>query len=291
MSLTASITHEWDYQAPWWLPNGHLQTIWASKVTGASWKSKPTHYVRERWTTPDSDFIDVDIQYAHHSQGPLPENSAPWLVLFHGLEGSSSSPYARAFAEIAHLLGWHFVVPHFRGCSGDINLLPRAYHSGDHQEIDWILKRLQNRSQGALRVVGISLGGNALLRWAQTAGNYASTLARSVCAICAPLDLMACGQALGQGINRLIYTRIFLKTMKPKALQKLQQYPGLFDYEKILRAQTLYEFDDIFTAPLHGFKGVEDYWRQASALPALGDIQIPALIVNARNDPFVPAEA
>ena len=289
MSSAQHKTFLWNYQSPWWLPSGHLQTIWASRVAGGSWQKKQVSYVRERWSTPDHDFIDVDIQYAQHALGTIPEDAAPWLVLFHGLEGSSQSPYARAFAEVAQQTGWHFAVPHFRGCSGEINRAPRAYHSGDYPEVDWILQRLRQRSKSALRAVGISLGGNALLRWAQMSGLGASQTAKSVCAVCAPLDLMACGLALGQGINRYIYTRVFLATMKPKAWAKIQQYPGLFDYDAVVNAQTLYEFDDAFTAPLHGFKGVEDYWRTSSSRPALNEIQIPALLINARNDPFVPA--
>ncbi len=280
----------WTYRAPLWLPGGHLQTIWASRVAKAvPEQATVPAYVRERWPTPDGDFIDVDIQYAHHNGQVLAENAAPWLVLFHGLEGHSLSPYARAFAWVAYQKGWHFAVPHFRGCSGEINHAPRAYHSGDHEELHWILQRLRQRAQSALRIAGISLGGNALLRWAQAAGHSAQATASAVCAVCAPMDLMVCGQALGQGLNRHIYTRVFLATMKPKALAKLQQFPRLFERDALVRAKTLYEFDDVFTAPLHGFKGVEDYWRRASSLPALNDIQIPALVIHARNDPFVPA--
>ena len=138
-------------------------------------------------------------------------------------------------------------------------------------------------------VVGISLGGNALLRWAQELGDVAKTMVRAVAAVSAPLDLQASGLALGRGFNRQVYTRIFLRSMKPRALQKLQQHPGLFDREQLLRARDLYEFDNVFTAPLHGFKNTQDYWSRASAKPHLQRIKLPALVLNARNDPFVPA--
>ncbi|MGI9217076.1 MAG: YheT family hydrolase, partial [Hydrogenophaga sp.] len=215
---------------------------------------------------------------------------APALVLFHGLESSSTSRYALAFAQVAQALGWHFSVPHFRGCSGELNLAPRAYHSGDFHEIDWVLRRLvADHPQRPLLAAGVSLGGNALLRWAGEMGAQAAPVVRAVAAVCSPLDLAAGGHAIGRGFNRLVYTRMFLRSMVPKALQKLQQHPGLFDREALLAARDLYAFDNIFTAPLHGFASTEDYWARASAKPVLADIRVPALALNARNDPFVPA--
>lgn len=273
--------------APWWLPNGHLQTIWpALQVRHArQHDATATRYRRERWTTPDGDFVDVDWQDAP-SGAP---GSTPLLVLFHGLEGSSRSHYALALARYARQQGFAFAVPHFRGCSGELNLAPRAYHSGDFEEIGWILQRLRQHSRQPLLAVGVSLGGNALLRWAQEAGTQAAELTSALASICAPVDLTASGQAMGRGFNRWVYTRMFLDTMKPKALQKLAQHPGLFNAQALMDARTLYEFDNVFTAPLHGFKNTADYWRRASAKPQLARIQVPALLVNALNDPFVPA--
>jgi uncharacterized protein len=272
------------YRAPAWLPGGNLQTIWPALASRRHHGPRP-HYRRERWDTPDGDFIDVDFA------DPPPANAgAPMLVLFHGLEGSSTSHYALAFADIARRRGLHFAVPHFRGCSGELNRGPRAYHSGDFEEIGWILQRLRARSAAPLRVVGVSLGGNALLRWAEEAGDSAGATAHAVAAISSPIDLAAGGHAIGRGFNRLVYTRMFLNTMKPKALLKLRQHPGLFDAERLKAARTLYEFDNVFTAPLHGFKDTEDYWARGSAKPQLGRIRIPALVLNALNDPFVPRE-
>jgi predicted alpha/beta-fold hydrolase len=210
-------------------------------------------------------------------------------VLFHGLEGSSRSHYAEAFADVAARNGLDFVVPHFRGCSGELNLGPRAYHSGDHEEIGWILARLRAVHGGPLLAVGVSLGGNALMRWAGEHGQAAARLADGVASVCSPLDLAAGGAAIGRGFNRLVYTTMFLRSMKPKALRKWAQHPGLFDREALLAARDLYEFDNVFTAPLHGFRSTEDYWARASAKPHLASIRIPALALNARNDPFIPA--
>jgi uncharacterized protein len=270
-----------DYRAPWWLPGGNLQTIWpalyARRVFG-----EPPRYRRERWPTPDGDFVDVDWLDAPARRDTL-------LVLFHGLEGSSRSHYAEAFADYCAERGIGFVIPHFRGCSGEINLGPRAYHSGDHEEIGWMLARLRARHGGAMVACCVSLGGNALMRWAGEAGESAAQWLDALASVCSPLDLAAGSQAIGRGFNRLVYTGMFLRTMKPKALQKLAQHPGLFDAGKLMAARDLYEFDDIFTAPLHGFRNADDYYARASAKPHLHRIRIPALALNAGNDPFVPA--
>lgn len=272
-------TTSWDYRAPWWLPGGDTQTIWPALVSRPH-RSETPAYQRERWQAPDGDFIDVD-----HLPGAA---GAPWLVLFHGLEGSSSSHYAIAFAKAAQARGWHFSVPHFRGCSGEPNLAPRSYHSGDFVEIGWMLHRIRDRADAPVLAAGVSLGGNALLRWAEESGGSANAVTRAVAAISAPLDLAAAGAAIDRGFNRLAYTRHFLRTMKPSALEKLKRHPGLFDRERLIAATTLREFDDCFTAPLHGFAGVDDYWTRASAKPHLAAITVPALVLNARNDPFVP---
>ncbi len=269
-----------NYVAPTWLPGGNLQTIWPALYSRRVFGPRP-QYRRERWTTPDDDFIDVDWL-----QAPAGNTL---LVMFHGLEGSSSSHYAEAFADFARTRGFAFVVPHFRGCSGELNHGPRAYHSGDFEEIGWILARLRRQHQGAMLAVGISLGGNALLRWAEEMGEQAARVVDAVASVSSPLDLAASGWAIGRGFNRLVYTRRFLNTMKPKALQKLAQHPGLFNAEALRAARDLYAFDNAFTAPLHGFKNTEDYWSRASAKQHLRQIRIPALVVNARNDPFVPA--
>jgi predicted alpha/beta-fold hydrolase len=238
--------------------------------------------------TPDGDFVDVDKQHASHASRPL-------VVLFHGLEGSSQSHYAQAFADWAAQHDVNFALPHFRGCSGELNHAPRAYHSGDHQEVDWLLQRLrhehQQRGGHHLVAAGVSLGGNALMRWAAEHGLQAKLKADAVASVCSPLDLVQSGQAIGQGFNRQVYTRMFLRTMKPKALAKLTQHPGLFDRQRLMAARDLYEFDNVFTAPLHGFQNTDDYWARASAKPLMKNIAIPALALNALNDPFVPAHS
>lgn len=264
-----------NYTASGWLFNGHLQTIIPAKLL----RLPKVSYRRERWLSPDNDFIDLDFIDA--------DVNMPLVVLFHGLEGSSQSPYARTLMSEIKKRSWAGVVVHFRGCSGELNHAPRFYHSGDSAEVNWVLQRIrQQNPQRTLFACGFSLGGNALLRWLGESQNGAGFI-QAACAISAPLDLTNGGVVLGKGFNK-VYTALFLRTLKPKCLNKLKQYPGLFDREKMLAAKNLYEFDNIVTAPLHGYKNTEDYWLRASAKHILNDIVLPTLVLNAKNDPFLP---
>jgi predicted alpha/beta-fold hydrolase len=268
------------YEPPSWLRGQHLQTILPSTVLGA--RARP--YRRERWDTPDDDFIDLDWVDSSQPHAPL-------VVLFHGLEGSSRSHYAGNFMREVAQRDWRGVVPHFRGCSGVPNRAPRFYHSGDSAEVNWILGRLHAQYPGnPMHVVGVSLGGNALLRWLGERGDDACKWVVSAAAISAPLDLAAGGRALSRGFNRL-YTKVFLDTLKPKCDHKLLQYPGLFDAHLMRAARNLYEFDNVVTAPLHGYRDTDDYWHRASAKWVLPAVRVPTLILNACNDPFLPESA
>ncbi|WP_423708868.1 YheT family hydrolase [Undibacterium sp. WLX3042] len=267
------------YLAPAWLPGGHLQTIYPAKCI----RKPAVSFRRERWQTPDQDFIDVDFVDGKPGQA--------FVVLFHGLEGSSDSHYARALMAAIQARGWSGAIPHFRGCSGELNQAPRFYHSGDAEELDWIIRRLHaqhSATNGAAQffAAGVSLGGNALLRWIGESQQQA-TIVDAACAVSAPLDLAQGGASLSSGIN-MLYTRMFLKTLKPKCMLKLEQFPGLFDRNRLLEAKNLYEFDNVVTAPLHGYLDTDDYWYRASAKHVLNDITIPTLVLNAKNDPFLP---
>ncbi|CAG9236499.1 putative esterase YheT [Paraburkholderia tropica] len=267
------------YRAPFWLAGPHIETI-----IPALFSRLPTPaYRRERWDTPDGDFIELDWFDAPADA----RANAPLFVLFHGLEGGSGSHYARALAAEAHALGWHAVIPHFRSCSGPMNLLPRFYHLADAAEVDWVLRRLAARHTGPLVAAGVSLGGNVLLHWLAQQREDARRVVRAAAAISAPLDVHAGGKMLASGFG-LIYTRSFLKTLKVKSLQKLDQFPGLFDADAVLACRNMYEFDNVVTAPLHGFRDAHDYWTQATVRPKLGEITVPTLLLNARNDPFLP---
>ncbi|MBM3390892.1 MAG: hydrolase [Betaproteobacteria bacterium] len=268
------------YVAPAWLPGGHAQTIWP-----VARKPAPPPYRRERWETPDGDFIDVDWLATPEEAG------APLVILFHGLEGSSSSHYAGALMRALAARGWGGAVPHFRGCSGEPNRLPRAYHSGDSAEIDWVLRRMRALfPQRRIFAAGVSLGGNALLKWAGEREQAARDVVQALAGVCAPLDLTAAGRALERGFSR-VYAKNFLVTLKANSAAKLARHPGLFDAARMRSARTLYEFDDVVTAPVHGFRDADDYWLRASSKPWLGGIRLPALVLNALNDPFLPRAA
>jgi uncharacterized protein len=264
------------FTPPRWLSNAHLQTIYGSLLASAPGIA----YRRERWDTPDGDFVDVDFV-----DGPP---DAPWVQLFHGLEGSSSSPYARMLMHYVQRRRWRGSVMIFRGLSGEMNRLPRAYHSGDSDEVDWVLRKLSPRAGDApLYAAGVSLGGNALAKWLGERGAEAATIVARAAVVSAPLDLMVAGHKLGKGLSRL-YGRHFLASLRRGALAKHERFPGIFDAEAVRRATSLYEFDNVVTAPLHGFRDTEDYWTRASSKPWLKEIRVPTLVLNARDDPFLP---
>lgn len=265
------------YLPPKYLLGCHVQTIYP-----ALWMPSPSpHFDREVWNTPDGDIIALDW-LSYKAEQPL-------LVLFHGLEGSSQSHYAKRIMAHAEQLGWNGVVVHFRSCGGLDNLKPRSYHSGDSAEIDWILRRLRKEHLGSIHAAGVSLGGNALLKWLGEQEDDAQAIIDKAVAISAPVSLPTTGHVLGTGFN-MVYTKLFLKTLKPKALALIAKYQLDFDTQAIQNCKTLWQYDNLFTAPLHGFKDAHDYWQQSNSRPFLNKIQLPTMLINAQNDPFLPAK-
>ena len=271
------------YRAPWWLPGRHLQTI-APTLPSFARLAYDNSDKRERWEASDGDFIDVDWFG--------PEDAPRLLVLFHGIEGDSQSHYARRIGAVALASGgWRCAVPHFRGCSGEPNRKARAYHAADSGEIDWILERFKERHD-AVHPVGVSLGGNALLKWLGESGAAATKVVRRAATVSALIDLTAFGEVIGHGFNRVYgWHFLYVSPMRRKALEKFKSFPEdlkeLRVSEKRVRAATtLSGFDDALTAPLHGFRDNEDYWKRASSTELLRDIRVPTLLINARNDPF-----
>lgn len=257
------------FHSPFWLKGGHAQTLYAKAL-----QAPPPAYRRE--LRPDStgqtqvayDFID-----AANPQAPL-------IVLFHGLEGSSNSHYASALMHTVSQAGFNGVVAHFRSCGGVNNTAPIFYHSGDSFEIGFMLNTLAKRYT-QIYAVGVSLGGNALAKYLGEQGEKACC--RAAVIVSSPLDLTASAKPFDHGATRLLYTRYFFNSLLPKA-----RATG-FASERLAHCRTLRDFDNAFTAPLHGFADAEDYYRRASAKPLLQGITQPTLILNARNDPFVPA--
>ncbi len=266
------------FRAPWWLPGGHLQTIYASLFA-----PKPrVIYRRERWELADGDFLDLDWVDG------APDK--PLLVLFHGLEGSSQGHYALAMMDTLRQHGWRGVAVNFRGCSGSPNRLARAYHSGDSAEVKMVLTHLKTQANSQpLYAVGISLGANALLKFLGESGLEAQQILAAAAAISAPVDLANAGARLDQGFNRYSYTRHFLRTLRRKTQEKIHAHRLPITPQALRAANTLHAFDDLYTAPMHGYRNADDYWLRASSKPWLNSIAVPTLIVHAHNDPFLPA--
>jgi len=239
--------------------------------------------------TSDDDFVDLDWAVADARP------DAPVVLVLHGLEGSSKSHYAVGLAREALVRGWRAVVLNFRSCSGELNRRPQFYHSGHTDDLDDVVRVLVAREPATrLGAVGVSLGGNVLLKWlGEREADVPPQLIGAV-AISAPFALAPCARALDQGFRRRVYTANFLRTMRAKAERKAARDPGfsaLVDLRSALRARTFAEYDRAVTAPLNGFVDEMDYWVRASSAPYLSRIRCPALLVNALDDPIVPSSA
>lgn len=285
------------YTPPFWLAGGHLQTIIPSLLH----QGPDIRYHRERWELADGDFVDVDWTAAPvtntaelnasdiaFSRGA--DSSQPVLVIFHGLEGDSQSQYVKSLLGNALTKGWLGVVIHFRGCSGTPNRLPRTYYAGDSVEIDMMLARVSSRyPQNPIFAVGYSLGGNALLKWLGEFGHSQQLPITKAVAVSAPMDLKASALSIDSGLNRIFYSRMFVNSMRPKALALAKRFPGLLNECSIINANGIQDMDNAVTAVLYGAKSALDYYQKNAAKPYLKTINLPTLIINAKNDPFMPA--
>lgn len=265
------------------LSNPHLQTLW-----GPLWRKLPDlPRSRERLWLADGDFIDLDWHGPHQPNVPL-------VLVLHGLTGSSHSPYVKGLQQSLHARGWASVAANWRGCSGEPNLLPRSYHSGASEDLAEAIKHLHaKRPLAPLFAVGYSLGGNVLLKHLGETGS-ASGLQGAV-AVSVPFRLDQCADRIGQGFSR-VYQAHFMREMVAyiKNKQRQFQHDGRADSLAALAAlgslenmRTFWDFDGRVTAPLHGFKDAEDYYRRASSRYFLGEIRTPTLIIQAADDPFV----
>jgi len=269
------------FTPPWWCRNRHAQTIW-----GPFFRPARLALRRERMITDDGDFVDLDWL----ADAPAP--GAPLVMVLHGLEGSSRSHYVQGLLGGARARGWRGVALNFRSCSGEMNRLPRFYHSGDTGDVDAVVRRLLAREPGLrLGVVGISIGGNVMLKWLGEQGVAAPPAVAGGVAISVPYDLEACARVLDRGFAKHVYTANFMRTMRRKVVEKARAYPGFVDVASACRARTFSEYDAAVTAPLFGFADAQDYWRRASSAPYLAAVARPALLINALDDPFVPAHA
>src|SRR5499425_3574127 len=246
------------YRPPWWYRGRHLQTLWGPLLR----RGRAPTLLLERVETPDGDFVDLDWLAGR-------ERGAPLVVVLHGLEGSSRSHYAVGLLRGLEEVGWRGLVIHFRSCSGEVNRSRRLYHSGDTEDLEFMVGLLLARDpQAPLGLVGISLGGNVLLKWLGELGERIPASVAAAVAISTPFNLAACAAVLDRGLNRRLYTANFLSTMKAKVDEKAHLYRGLLDLPAARRARTFAEYDRLVTAPLDGFAGRHS-WGEARALAFL----------------------
>jgi predicted alpha/beta-fold hydrolase len=243
---------------------------------------------RERVEMADGDFVDLDWG----PESATTSAATPLVLVLHGLEGTSSSHYVVGLVRLIAARGWRPAVLYFRSCSGELNRLPRFYHSGDTADLDAVVCRLLEREpELRLGVIGVSLGGNVLLKWLGERDVDAPKQVAGAVAISVPFDLVHCARVLDRGFERAVYTTNFLRSLKDKVREKAKRYPGFVDVEAVLRARTFGEYDRTLTAPLHGFADEHDYWTRSSCGPYLARIRRPVLLINALDDPFVPPSA
>lgn len=267
---------EYRYSPAWWLPGGHAQTIWGRFMRG-----KPRLALRrEVLTAPDGDGLELHVLDA-------PE-SAPRVLLLHGLEGTIRSHYVAPMFENARQRGWGAVLFMHRGCGDAPNLARRFYHSGETSDLAFLFDALLRRHPDSdWALAGVSLGGNVLLKWLGELGAGAHPRLRAAAAISVPFDLEAGSRHIATGFGR-VYDSRFLRSLRQKALAKLERYPDLFERDRLLRARSIFEFDDCVTAPVHGFRDAVDYYARSSSIGFLDRVQVPALLLSAHDDPFLP---
>ncbi len=268
-----------DFVPAWWCRSGHAQTIWAGIL-------RPTPMVsvqRERWEIPDGDFLDVD--YVPATPG------RPVLIVLHGLEGSSDTKPVRGFLLAAQQRRWHGIGVNFRSCSGTGNRLRRSYHGGDTADLNFVVERVVGRYPGSpICCVAMSLGGNVLLKYLGEQAEHLPSAVKAAVAISAPFNLATSAHAFEVGPLNRVYMRRLLRSLKEKTRAKLVLYPDVIEPRRLDALRTIAEFDEAITAPMHGFASAQSYWAASSCGPLLPLIHRPTLLINALDDPLVPAD-
>ena len=273
-----------DFNPAWWVRGAHLQTIF-----GALCRTQPVPaYTRERIETPDGDFLDLD-----YSAKPavMETASGPLIVMLHGLEGSSRSPYILSLIEAVHQRGRHAVVMNMRMCSGVPNRLLLTYHSGKSEDLDSVVRYLKEKFPSRpLALAGFSIGGNIILKWLGEKGEEAKKWVRTAAAVSVPYDLMLAVKQLDRGVPRYLYSPLLIRSLKKKVLEKKKRFPDALPYERLKNCRTFRVFDREFTAPLNGFRDETDYWTRSSCRHVLSGVRVPALLIHAQDDPFYPGD-
>ena len=267
-----------DFKPAWWCRSAHAQSIFGSVLKTSR---VPLH--RKRFETPDGDFLDLDFLELNESK------SGPRVLIVHGLEGSSKSPYVQnLLAEIARR-GWRAAVLNMRMCSGEPNRVKQTYHSGKTEDLDFVVRELaKDHPEEKMYLVGYSIGGNIVLKWLGEQGEKAAPTIAGAAVVSVPYDLARSVERMDRGFNREVYTRLLLKRLLKKLDAKKKIFPEAIHYNRLARCKTFTAFDNEVTAPLNGFKDANDYWRKSSCQPWLKSVKVPALLIHAEDDPFFP---
>ena len=261
------------YKSPHWLYNGHLQTI----IPSVFRKVGNLPYDRERIETPDHDFLDLDW---------LKDDNSRLVIISHGLEGDSHRGYVKGMAKAFGSRDWDVLAWNYRSCGGAMNLQPRFYHSGATDDLDLVIRHGLTQGYRSVSLAGFSMGGNLVLQYLGEKGEAVDSRIAGAVTFSVPCDLAGGADVLALPSRRL-YMHRFIRDLKPKMAEKARRFPGLLSMEGYDQIRDFHQFDERYTAPLHGFTSAQDYWYRASSLYRLKDIRVPALMVNAADDPFL----
>ena len=261
-----------NYVRPFFLFNRHLETIYPALLR----KVSTPPYTLNRLTTPDNDFLDTFL---------ITQQSERCIIISHGLEGNALRPYMVGMANAFFAAGFDVILWNFRGCGEELNHQLRFYHSGATDDLDVVVQFAQQLEYSQINLIGFSLGGNMTLKY--LGERLASPIHRAV-ALSVPLHLASSCQKISEAANR-IYSNRFLNSLKSKIVRKAAIMPEI-DTKGIDRIKTLFDFDDRYTAPLHGFEDADHYYNECSSTRFVQNIQVPTLIINALNDPFLSRE-
>ncbi len=261
------------YRAPWGFRNSWTNTIYPALFR----KVRGVQYQRERMELPDGDFIDIDWSRVGSSQ---------LAIVLHGLEGNATRPYVKGMVRAFNRAGWDALGYNFRNCSGTPNRLLQSYHIGSTQDLSWLIRQLAaGLIYECIVLVGFSLGGNVVLKYLGEQADHLPAIVRAAIAFSVPVDVVNATHQIHKSCNRLYVWR-FMQSMNAKIEQKRRQFPGQV-HQASRPARNFYEFDEWYTAPIHGFTSALDYWKRNSSIHFIAKISIPTLLVNAQDDPFL----
>ncbi len=263
-----------EYQSPRLFRNGHLQSIYPTlcrRVGGID-------YRRERIPTPDDDFLDLDWRSVQSDR---------LVIISHGLEGDSSRAYVKGMVKAAGGAGYDALAWNFRGCGGTPNRQPRLYHSGSYPDLNTVIEHvIQHYDYREINLVGFSMGGNISLLYLAHHRDKLYPRIKKCVVFSVPCDLEASSIQIGKPAN-MIYMKRFLRLLHEKIRSKKKLFPDLFSDNDYKLIKNFYDFDNCYTAPLHGFADAEDYWHKCSSKQFIPQIRIPTLLINALDDPFL----